>query len=173
MSCVTMFSPKNCRHCGRTFTPTGSRSRYCSADCRYRVKLAALTAKRHRERVPRTPTPRECGACGKTFQAIWTMGYCDRRCRTKARYRRRRRALVPPLPQAIHCKHCGTSFVWQYAQRSVCDACQPARAREHQRRFWAKQLTRRGSGAEQATMPSVILSSRRSNSVGCSPIKTD
>lgn len=148
MSCVTMFYSKNCRFCGQTFTPTGSRSRYCSAECKYRVKLAALTAKRHQERSPGTPTPRTCAGCGKSFRGFGPVKYCTRRCRTDAYNLRQRLAHVPAPPSIILCKRCGVSFVWPYAQRSICDACKPERAREHQRKFWAKQIAGRSRGAQ-------------------------
>lgn len=70
------YEPIKCAYCGKEFTPTQSKQKYCSAECqrKYNSKKQAQAdvEKRHSEKT--------CAICGKKFVGTPREKYCSDEC---------------------------------------------------------------------------------------------
>ena len=87
---------KKCSICGKKFTSSGRRRKYCSDACAYaavlktnkksRTRMAERNKTLHIENMPLT----ECLICGNPFKPIFGRKYCSDECRRKARLAQKR-----------------------------------------------------------------------------------
>lgn len=128
------YEDRNCDRCGKTFSPTGPRGRWCSAECKRGEAICvrcgtsfrptANSSRRYctkqcwysdpvRKGVRPKLALRSCSFCGNEFQPRrGSQFFCTRQCGTKSRRN---------PGAATHCELCGVELVGEYhAERRFC-----------------------------------------------------
>lgn len=106
---------KICLTCGKVFVAKDNRSKYCSAECRYRhwrpgkksmTKIKKETVVYHKK----------CAICGADFSTILPQKiYCSAICAKAAHIQQKYKEKI--------CAHCGASFKTRHNTTKYCPAC--------------------------------------------------
>lgn len=120
-------SSQECRHCGKSYTPTSTQSMYCSKACGRAAWNKANPEKAQARGMPRYCRVRtsECKQCGTTFVARRRRELCSRACiRAWNADRARMRAEGSHQAEPRQCRECEATFTPKYGdkRRSFCSS---------------------------------------------------
>ena len=105
-----------CAQCGKTYTPTRVRARFCSLGCKHAWWAAHRPDRKRSEPLE----PRKCAHCGKAFTPRdGRQRFCSPRCQRLA-WELARGVRVVPLDRK--CAHCGKAFTATRPDRKYCCA---------------------------------------------------
>lgn len=106
---------KVCLTCGKVFAAKDNRSKYCSAECRYRYWRPGKKSvtKIKKETVVYN---KQCAICGADFGTILPQKiYCSAICAKAAHIQQKYKEKI--------CAHCGASFKTRHNTTKYCPAC--------------------------------------------------
>lgn len=106
---------KVCLTCGKVFIAKDNRSKYCSAECRYRYwRPGKKSVKKIKKET--VVYHKKCAICGADFGTILPQKiYCSAICAKAAHIQQKYKEKI--------CAHCGASFVTRHKTTKYCPAC--------------------------------------------------
>ncbi len=106
---------KVCLTCGKVFAAKDNRSKYCSAECRYRYWRPGKKSvtKTKKETVVYN---KQCAICGADFSTILPQQiYCSPKCAKIAHKNQKYKQKI--------CARCGAAYITRHKKTKYCPAC--------------------------------------------------
>jgi hypothetical protein len=134
---------KKCEYCGNTFEAISKAKKYCSEQCRERVKHGIVLTDEEKQNIF------TCKQCGIKFTSHYVKRICSKECQ-KLYLSEQAKRKVREKPKKVYlynCKQCGKQFESTVKRQKYCSkGCNPNSGRKYKHDTIAKRVKERCPG---------------------------